>query len=216
MPFKTLMVQDYDKETFEYTAKIAEDEIAFIISDSDKTVFVWNGQKASKFKLYKGGTLATKIKSLYHLYGFKTLTVNQGEEVGVLKTEITNLLQGRGTKASDEEKGPSKAAAAVSEHALTRAAQPAVVESRAPARAPPAPVAVEKPAHPAIVEPVPDKRVKELEEELEAEKKKATHRYTKLKEEIDALKENYEKRIIEVRAEAAKSSKDMVSKDKYD
>ncbi|HME51112.1 MAG TPA: hypothetical protein VKM55_02735 [Candidatus Lokiarchaeia archaeon] len=99
MAFKTLAVVDYEEESFEYTTKISDDEIAFIISDQDKTIYVWTGQNASMIKKYKAGTLATKIKSSFHYYGYKTQTVKQGEETGDLQAEVDNLLQGQGTPA---------------------------------------------------------------------------------------------------------------------
>lgn len=102
MAFKTLTVVDYDKETFEYKTEISDDEIAFIISEEDKAVYVWTGQNASIIKKYKAGTLATKIKSLFHFYGYKTQIVKQGEETGNLKEEVENLLQGQGTPAGED------------------------------------------------------------------------------------------------------------------
>ena len=107
MAFKTLTVVDYDKETFEYTTKIADNEIAFIISELDKIVYVWTGHRASMIKKYKAGTLATKIKSLFHFYGYKTQTVKQGEETGELQEEVEKLLRGEGTPA-EKETGLSK------------------------------------------------------------------------------------------------------------
>ena len=41
----------------------------------------------------QGRTLSTKIKSQYQFYGFKTITVNQGEEKGALKEEVGRLLE---------------------------------------------------------------------------------------------------------------------------
>lgn len=205
MPFKTLKVLDLEKETFEYTTQISDDEIAFIISESEKTIYVWNGQKASMVKKYKGGTLATKIKSLYHFYGFKTQTVNQGEEIGALREEVENLLQGSGTSAGEKgeataEKAPapivSKASSAAKAGSATKVVAPAKVTSSA--KVAPAKSATAGGA---------DKRVKELQEELENERKKSAHKYNKLKEEMDELKGNFETQIAELREEldAAKS-----------
>ena len=103
MPFKTLKVVDFDKELFDWTTKIKDDEIAFVIDDIEKIVYVWNGQNVSMLRKYKGGTLATKIKSAYQFYGFKTITVNQGEETGPLRAEVDALLAGTGTGLSEEE-----------------------------------------------------------------------------------------------------------------
>jgi hypothetical protein len=214
MTYRTLTITNMDRETFDWTTKISENDIAFIISDSDKVVYVWNGQKASNVKKYKGGTLATKIKSLYQLYGYKTTTVNQGEEVGSLKAEIGNLLAGHGTAVTEEGKGQPKVAPAIAEHPV--AAHPAPAVPAPASRPPPARAAhVEKAEAPAIAEPAMDKRVKELETELENEKKKSAHKYTKLKEEMDAAKENYEKQIAALQADNAAARKGTVDVEKY-
>ena len=103
MPFKTLIVANFDKEEFDWTTKIDDSDIAFIIDDIEKIVYVWNGQKVSMLKKYKGGTLATKVKSSYQFYGFKTIIVNQGEETGPLRAEVDALLAGSGAALSDDE-----------------------------------------------------------------------------------------------------------------
>ncbi len=202
MTYRTLIITDLDRETFDWTTKISESEIAFIISDSDKIVYVWNGQKASNVKKYKGGTLATKIKSLYQLYGFKTQTVNQGEEVGTLKAEIGNLLTGKGTSAPEESKGQPKPAPTVSE----RATRPAPVARAAH---------VEKTEASIFAAPSTGTQLKELENELENEKKKSAHKYTKLKEEMDATKEKYEKQIAGLQADIAAARKGTVDIEKH-
>ncbi|MEX2684427.1 MAG: hypothetical protein Q6373_022845 [Candidatus Sigynarchaeota archaeon] len=179
-----------------------------MISDSDKVVYVWNGQKASNVKKYKGGTLATKIKSLYQLYGFKTQTVNQGEEIGALKAEIDLLLEGKGTLPPDESiKAPAKVAPLPAE----RISRPGPASHAAPVRAARAESVEVRPA-PA---PGKDLRVGQLEAELEEEKKKSQHKVAKLKEEMDALKEKYEKQIAELNAEIAAARKDVVDIGKY-
>ncbi|MBN2151002.1 MAG: hypothetical protein JW839_06140 [Candidatus Lokiarchaeota archaeon] len=199
-----------NQETFDWTTKISEDEVAFIVSDADKVVYVWNGQKASNVQKYKGGTLATKIKSLYQLYGYRTSTLNQGEEVGSLKAEIENLLGGKGTPPGEETaKGPPKAAPLAAER-VSRPA-PAPVSHAAPARA----AHVESVASPRVPEPAADRRVEELEAELESEKKKSQHKLAKLKEDADAAKESFEKQIAELNAEIAAARKGTVDVGKY-
>jgi uncharacterized small protein (DUF1192 family) len=128
--YKTLIVKDYNKETFDWTPEITENDIAFIISESEKTIYAWIGQRASIHKKYKAGTLSTKIKSQYQLYGFKTMTVNQGEEIGALKEEVERLQSGSGTMPTEEELVASKAPSAAQKPSPRAAAKPA-----APAKA---------------------------------------------------------------------------------
>ncbi|HME56677.1 MAG TPA: hypothetical protein VKM55_31035 [Candidatus Lokiarchaeia archaeon] len=219
MPFKTLRVTDLEKETFDYTTQITDDEIAFIISEPEKTIFVWNGQKASMVQKYKAGTLATKIKSLYHFYGFKTQTVNQGEEIGALREEVESLLQGSGTGAGEEVEAPAKKAPApVVKKAPTAAKAGSSARASVPAK-----VATPAKAAPAKAAPAggADKRVKELQEELENERKKSAQKYGKLTEEMDELKGNLESQIaglqeeleaVKNQATAATDSEGVISK----
>jgi len=202
MPFKTLIVTDLEKETFDYTTKVNDDDIAFIISEGDKIIYVWNGQRASNVKKYKGGTLATKIKSLYHFYGFKTQTVNQGEEIGALREEVDSLLQGTGTSAGEEVEAPAtKPVAPIAARAAP--ASKAAPAARATKTAPSAKIAAAakvSPAKPAAAEGAA-KKIKELEQELVNERKKSENRVTKINEEMDKLKVNYEKQIEDLRGE---------------
>lgn len=210
--FKTLIVKDYDTETFDWTSKVSDDEIAFIISETDKTVYAWYGQRASNMKKYKGGTLATKIKSLYQFYGFKTATVNQGEETGGLKEEIGKLLQGAGTSLSEKEREslkPVAAEACAPAVPMPRPAPAADVRPGAVARVEPAPAvtskATSRPAPAREVAAVPDagaaSRVAELEEELETERKKAAHKVSRLKEEVDELRASHETEMAAMKKE---------------
>nr|MDO8087139.1 hypothetical protein [Candidatus Sigynarchaeum springense] len=210
MPFKTLIVTDYEKETFDWTNKISENEIAFVISDLDKIVYVWNGQKVSNVKKYKGGTLATKIKSLYMLYGYRTITVNQGEEIGSLKAEIGLLLEGKGTLPAEEPiNAPPKVAASIAERTKRPAAVPAGHAASASVLRTEALEARPSPA------PAKDMRVGQLEAELEEEKKRSQHKVAKLKEEAEAVKEKYEKQIADLNAEIASMRRDTVDVGKY-
>ena len=93
LPYKTLIVKDFEEEIFDRTSEITENDIAFIISEAERIIYSWNGQHTSILKKYKAGTLSTKIKSQYQFYGFKTITVNQGEEKGALKEEVGRLLE---------------------------------------------------------------------------------------------------------------------------
>lgn len=212
------MVTNYEKETFDWTTKISDNEIAFIIADADKVVYVWNGQKASNVKKYKGGTMATKIKSLYQLYGFRTSTINQGEEVGTLKTEIENLLEGKGSApVEDAIKAPPKAGPSIAERAQARSTQPApAIASKATMARASHVDHVETAETPSIPEPGAGKRIKDLETELENEKKKSAHRNTKLKEEMDDLKAKYEKQIADLNAEISSIRKGTVDVAKHE
>ncbi|MHA1791802.1 MAG: hypothetical protein ACTSVI_04095 [Promethearchaeota archaeon] len=196
MGFKTLIVKDFDTGTFEWTDTITDGDIAYLIDNSSKIIYVWHGNRASMIKKYKAGTLATKIKSQYQFYGYKTEVINQGEETGELLDEINNLLDGKGHLPSDDE---------------LEALKPVEVDKTL---TPTAAVKEKK-----VVEPKID-QVKELEEELEKEKKKSAHKIAKLKEEMDNQKIELEKRISNLEAELKEKSKipdlreDVVKKDK--
>ncbi|MFX0098550.1 MAG: hypothetical protein ACFFCS_03145 [Candidatus Hodarchaeota archaeon] len=193
MPYKTLKVTDFDKELFDWTTKINEDEIAFVIDDIEKIVYVWNGQKVSMMKKYKGGTLATKVKAAYQFYGFKTITVNQGEETGPLRAEVDALLAGTGTELSDVELDTLQPIATTTTSAEAIAAVPRI-----------------------------DYKAKsqELEEALEAEKNKSeslkeemealkSAQEIKLKEELDAVKRDYDEKIKDLEDAKAKESEKL-------
>ncbi|MHA1998089.1 MAG: hypothetical protein ACTSU9_08220 [Promethearchaeota archaeon] len=184
MPFKTLLVKDFDSETFQWVSQINDGDIAFVIDEAAKTIYVWNGNRASMIKKYKAGTLATKIKSLYQFYGFKTVVLHQGEETGDLLAEINKLLEGKGTELSADEKASLKPVGAAS-------TAPIVQKS------------VSKP------EPIPEKpKVDESEliavkEELETEKKKSAHRLAKVKEEMAEMKSKYESTIGDLKSKVS-------------
>ncbi|MHA1700526.1 MAG: hypothetical protein ACTSWN_16935 [Promethearchaeota archaeon] len=198
MTYKTLIVTDFDEETFDWTTKIAEEDIAFIIDDGEKVIYVWNGRRASHIKKYKAGTLATKIKSLYQYYGFKTEVINQGEEMGPLKAEIDKLLEGKGTPVSEDYKATHRP---ISTSALLKKAVTAI-----PSR--------EVPTPPKMVVGEPRKsRIMELEEELEKEKKKSQHKINKLKEVHEALKQEYEEKIKSLEDELDRVKKSAISED---
>lgn len=107
MGFKTLIVKNYGDgtggESFQWTPIIDEGDIAFVMDDSNRILYVWHGVKASMIKRYKAGMLAPKVKSQYQLYSFKTIVVAQDEEPEDLKQEIAKLLDGEGNMPSEEE-----------------------------------------------------------------------------------------------------------------
>nr|MDO8115705.1 hypothetical protein [Candidatus Sigynarchaeota archaeon] len=188
LTFKTLVVKSFENETFDWSNKVTEDEIAFIVDEADRIIYVWIGQNTSIVKKYKGGTLATKIKSQYQFYGFKTQTVNQGEETGSLKEEVARLLGGKGSAPSESEKA-AKAPVAAPTPSPAPAPAPRPVEHALIAQR----EAEFPPAKPSVS--ASSNRIKELEEELENEKKLSVHRATKMKEERETLKADLEAQI---------------------
>ncbi|MFX0100213.1 MAG: hypothetical protein ACFFCS_11580 [Candidatus Hodarchaeota archaeon] len=103
MGFKTLLVKDFEDETFEWSPIVNEGDIAFIIDDVNRTLYVWHGIKSSMVKRYKAGMLAPKVKSQCQLYSYTTVVVAQGEEPEDLREEIDKLLKGEGELPSEEE-----------------------------------------------------------------------------------------------------------------
>jgi carnitine O-acetyltransferase len=105
MPFRTLFIRDLERNIFDWTTKITDGDVAFII-DQDRTVlYVFNGSRTSMLKKYEAGVIAPKIKSALQLYPYKIVVIDQGEEPGELKAEIDNLLRGEGTPIPEEERG---------------------------------------------------------------------------------------------------------------
>ncbi len=188
---------------FDWSNKISDDEIAFVVGESDKVIYVWIGQNTSIVKKYKGGTLATKIKSQYQFYGFRTQTINQGEETGALKEEIAKLLGGQGSALSEKEKSSH---VPIATQVSTPAPAPRPVEhvliAQREVEAPP-----EKKITPAY-------QLNDLEAELENERKKASHRVAKMKEEMDAQKAELDAEIkrLSDELESAKNAINDVKK----
>ncbi|MBD3188373.1 hypothetical protein GF325_16175, partial [Candidatus Bathyarchaeota archaeon] len=196
MPFKTLIVKDFDEGSFKWTGEITDGDIGFIVDEASRIIYVWNGNKASMIKKYKAGTFATKIKSLYQFYGFKTVVINQGEETGELLAEINKLLAGNGTLPSEDELESLKPTAAPE---IDPRAQ-AVTSSRV--KTPSTPVSTAPVAPPKVDE----SKVSMLEDELEKERKKSSHKLTKLREEMDTMKAELETKIAKLEGELEKAS----------
>ncbi|MHA1699653.1 MAG: hypothetical protein ACTSWN_12485 [Promethearchaeota archaeon] len=99
MTFRTLIIKDYRTDLVDWTTKIEDTDVAFIIDDARKVINVWNGKNASMINKYKAGMIAFQIKSKYNFYAYKIVIVNQGEESGPLKVEVEKLLKNQGTPA---------------------------------------------------------------------------------------------------------------------
>jgi hypothetical protein len=67
-------VQPVDVEALE------TDHCYIIPIEDKKKIYVWAGSQCPKMKLYKAGTLATKLKSTERLYGFEINNIEQGSE----------------------------------------------------------------------------------------------------------------------------------------
>ncbi len=102
--FKTVIIKDYTKNILDVVTKVEDGDIAFIIDDDLGTIHIWNGQRTSMLNRYKAGMMAPALKSAFHLYDYKTDTVEQGNESERLKEEVAKLLDGKGSGARGEEK----------------------------------------------------------------------------------------------------------------
>nr|MDO8113909.1 hypothetical protein [Candidatus Sigynarchaeota archaeon] len=104
MTFKTLIIKDLEHNLFDWATKITDGDVAFIIDQDSKVIYVWNGQRTSMIKKYESGVIAPKLKSVLQLYPFKITIVEQGEEKNELKAEVEKLLNGEGTPVGNEER----------------------------------------------------------------------------------------------------------------
>jgi hypothetical protein len=104
MPFKTLFIKDVEHNIFDWTVKITDGDVAFIIDQDNKVLYVFNGSRTSMIKKYEAGAIAPKIKSVLQLYPFKISVIDQGEGPSELKLEIDQLLRGEGTPIPAQER----------------------------------------------------------------------------------------------------------------
>ncbi|MBN2149906.1 MAG: hypothetical protein JW839_00540, partial [Candidatus Lokiarchaeota archaeon] len=103
MPFKTLFIRDAERNIFDWTTKMTDGDVVFIIDSDRAVIYVVNGSRTSMMKKYEAGVIAPKLKSVLQLYAYKIEVVDQGEGPAELKAEVERLLQGEGTPISPEE-----------------------------------------------------------------------------------------------------------------
>nr|MDO8085857.1 hypothetical protein [Candidatus Sigynarchaeum springense] len=213
MPFKTLFIRDVERNIFDWTTKITDGDIAYVI-DSDKAIlYVFNGSRTSMMKKYEAGVIAPKIKSVLQLYPYKIMVIDQGEGPAELKVEVEKLLQGEGTPVPEEErKNLESAIESLTSVKADNGTELAGVEMKAEAG-----IAVKHEDDKAKREGQ-EQRFKELEatnEQLMAENQVVKNENDALKKELDATKSELENKVkyLELEKEKVKLEAEAAKKD---